>query len=250
MYARLFIVKAGTLKTYWLIGLSVYYTGRICVDAVFKQLFSKPTRPWVDQKIRGWSKKVLDLIGVNCTVINPFGVAPKPGQPTLIMCNHSSLYDIPISFRAFPEQSIRMLAKKELYSIPFMGKAMVASEFPSVDRKNRKQAIQDLDYARRLMESGIVMWMAPEGTRSKDGKLAPFKKGAFITAIEAKATIIPIGIRGAHAILPAKSTHLSLNENAEIHVGQSIDASQYSLKDKELLIEKVHQEMKKLIGEA
>ena len=68
---------------------------------------------------------------------------------------------------------------------------MTAAEFPFVDRKNRYQAIKDLAYAQQLMESGIVIWIAPEGTRSKDGKLAPFKKGAFITAIQCQSHDYP-----------------------------------------------------------
>ena len=144
---------------------------------------------------------------------------------------------------------MRMLAKKELSKVPFLGRAMKAAEFPFVDRKNRRQAIKDLAYAKELMESGIVMWIAPEGTRSKDGKVAPFKKGGFITAIQSKATIIPMAIRGAHDILPARTYQLNINQQAEIHIGQAIDASQYTLENKNELMEKVHQEIKKLAGE-
>lgn len=99
------------------------------------------------------------------------------------------------------------------------------------------------------MESGIILWVAPEGTRSKDGKLAPFKKGGFITAIQAKATIIPIGIRGAFDILPARTFNIHLNQKAEIHIGEPIDAAQYTIENKEELIEKTHQSIKKLVGE-
>lgn len=206
-------------------------------------------RPWVDQTIHDWANHLLSQVKVDCKIVNPHGVEPKPGQATIIMCNHTSLYDIPISFKAFPNHSIRMLAKKELSRIPIMGKGMAAAEFPFIDRKNRHQAIKDLAYAKQLMESGIVIWIAPEGTRSKTGRLAPFKKGSFITAIEAKATIIPIGIRGAYEILPAKSTQLNLNQTAEIHIGQAIDAAQYTVADKELLVERVYQTIKELVGE-
>jgi len=130
-----------------------------------------------------------------------------------------------------------------------MGKAMAAAEFPFIDRKNKYQAIKDLAYAQQLMESGIIMWIAPEGTRSKDGKLGPFKKGGFITAIQSKATIIPIGIRGANNILPARTFNLHLKQKAEIHIGQPIDASQFTVDNKELLIQQTYEEIKELVGE-
>lgn len=217
--------------------------------SVFKYFFGTPTRPWVDRMIHQWSDRLLNKVHVHYKVINPLNVQPKPGQATILMCNHSSAYDIPLGFKAFPNHSIRMLAKKELSKIPLMGKGMAAAEFPFIDRKNRYQAIKDLAYAQQLMESGILIWIAPEGTRSKNGKLAPFKKGAFITAIQAKANIIPIGIRGAFNILPARSFHINFDQKAEIHVGQAIDASQFTLENKEELIEKTYKAIKELIGE-
>lgn len=99
------------------------------------------------------------------------------------------------------------------------------------------------------MKSGILIWVAPEGTRSKNGKLAPFKKGAFITAIHAKATIIPIGIRGAFEIIPAKTFNINLQQKAEIHIGKPIDASQYTLENRNELIEKTYQAIEELTKE-
>lgn len=240
-------MKIGKLHTLWIILISIYYIVNVCGHAIIRQLRGTIKRPWVDAKIQWWSDKILGFIKVKLTIVNPHEVSPQPGIPTIIMCNHSSLYDIPLSFKAFPNHSIRMLAKKELSNIPIMGKGMKAAEFPFIDRKNRKQAIQDLERVRDLLKSGIVMWIAPEGTRSKDGQLSTFKKGGFITAIQAKATIIPIGIRGAYDILPARTYQLNTNQSAEIHIGQPIDASQYTLEDKESLMKAVHDCMEQLL---
>lgn len=243
-------MKISKLRTQWIILLSILLTANACLKSIVKRFTGTTSRPWVDKTIRQWAVHLLNLVGVKCKVINPHNVEPKKGEATIIMCNHSSLYDIPLSFKAFPNHSIRMLAKKELSKIPIMGKGMMAAEFPFIDRKNRHQAIKDLEAVRKLLESGIVMWIAPEGTRSKSGKLAAFKKGAFITAIEAKATIIPVGIRGAYDILPAKTTQIHINQTAEVHIGKPIDASQYTLANKDELVNRVHQSMKKLVGES
>ena len=241
--------KLGRCRTAWIVSYLFFCTGVTCIRSIFKYYFSTPTRPWVDKTIHHWTDQLLNKVQVKYTVINPQNIQPEPEKAIILMCNHSSAYDIPLGFKACPTHSIRMLAKKELSKIPLLGKGMAAAEFPFVDRKNRYQAIKDLEYAQKLMKSGIIIWMAPEGTRSKDGKLAPFKKGGFITAIQAKATIIPIGIRGAFNILPARTFTINLNQNAEIHIGKPIDASQFSIENKEELMRQTFNSIQELTGE-
>lgn len=238
------------LRTIWIIITLSFYTAMVCTRSVFKYFFSTPTRPWVDKTIHNWVDQLLNAVQVQYTVMNPHNTQPEPGQATILMCNHSSAYDIPLGFKAFPNHSIRMLAKRELSKIPLLGKGMSAAEFPFVDRKNRYQAIRDLAYAQQLMEGGIIIWIAPEGTRSKNGKLAPFKKGAFITAIQANATIIPIGIRGAFNILPARTFSINLKQKAEIHIGKPIHASQFTVENKDELIKQTFKSIKELVGES
>jgi 1-acyl-sn-glycerol-3-phosphate acyltransferase len=239
-------MKIGLFRTCKIAFLSVLFTLNTCGCSVIMRLFGRINRQWVDITLHRWADRILSLVGVTCQVINPYHVTPKLGKPTIIMCNHSSLYDIPISLKAFPNHSIRMLAKKELARIPIMGNGMTAAEFPFIDRKNRHQAMKDLAYTQKLMESGIVIWVAPEGTRSKDGMLANFKKGIFLTAIAANATIIPIGIRGAYHILPARTIQFNLNQLAEIHIGQPIEASHYLPDEKQSLIDTVYHAIKTL----
>lgn len=239
-------MKISKLRTLWIMFLSAIYTVNTTGQSILKRLVGTSNRAWVDKTLHIWDRRILNLVRVKCNVINPHHVKPQANQPTIIMCNHSSLYDIPLSMRAFPNHSIRMLAKKEMSKIPIVGKGMTAAEFPFIDRKNRRQAMKDLEAVKQLLASGIVMWIAPEGTRSKDGKLAPFKKGAFIVAIQAKATIIPIGIRGAYNILPARTFQFNINQTAEVHIGKPIDASKFTLENKEKLLEEVFQAIKSL----
>jgi len=244
------MMKINQLRTAWIVAALFFYTAITSIRCIYKYYFSTITRSWTDKAIHSWIDKLLNKVQAEYKVINPYKTQPQKGQATILMCNHSSAYDIPLGFKVFPNESIRMLAKKELAKIPLMGKAMSAAEFPFVDRKNRYQAIKDLDYMQQLMKSGIIIWIAPEGTRSKDGKLAPFKKGAFVTAIQAKAIIIPIGIRGAANILPARTFSVNLNQKAEIHVGKPIDTSQFTMKNKDELINQTFQAIKELIGES
>lgn len=231
----------------WVISFSAAVTAWCCAVAVAKKYSGKMDRAWSDRHIQNWVHRLLKISKVDVQIYNPHNTRPIAGKPTIIMCNHSSAYDIPISYLAFPECSMRMLAKKELSRIPLMGSAMRAADFPFIDRFNRQNAMATLAETKKLMEDGIIIWLAPEGTRSRTGKLGPFKKGGFITAIQAGATIIPIAIRGAFDILPKGSLYFSSQPKAEIHIGETIDASQYKLDDKDLLMEHVHNIMQHLL---
>lgn len=233
--------ELGVAHSTWIAFLGLFSVANTCVQTIIQGWLGKINRAWVDLAMQRWTRRILHLLDISCTVYNPHDTKAQPGQPTIIMCNHSSLFDIPLSFYAFPTTSIRMLAKKELFSIPLMAQGMKHAEFPGVDRKNRRQGIKDLEKVRVLLESGIVMWIAPEGTRSEDGHVGPFKKGPFITAIQAKATIIPIGIRGAYDVLPARTWRLRLGVKTEVHIGQPIDATQFTLENKDALVQVVRE---------
>lgn len=208
----------------------------------------KMTRAWSNQTIQKWASRLLNAARVNLKVHYEEPIHIDERRSYIVMCNHTSHFDIPISLIALSHLSLRMLAKKELYRIPLFGKAMSSADFPMIDRNNRRQSIKDLAHARELMKSGIVVWVAPEGTRSKTGKLGEFKRGAFLMAIDAKATIIPMGIRGAEKILPAQSVGLSLGEKVDVYIGKPIDASLYTSAQKDDLLEVVRQSIAELSG--
>lgn len=208
----------------------------------------KATTKQFDKLLLNWSNRLISLLKAQVELKNPHNVQLEPGKRYIIMCNHTSFYDIPLSYQAFPEISLRMLAKKELSKIPIFGKSMHAASFPFIDRQNRKQAIRDLNAAKKLMEQGIVLWIAPEGTRANDGKLAPFKKGAFITAIQAKATIIPLAINGAFELYDRKTKKITLNQKVSLTIGKPIDPTNYDKHDKDKLVADAHQCMEMLLS--
>lgn len=240
-------MSSNKLISIWVIFASLVCTGYTCLAAIIKRTTGKINRQWVDAALLSWINNLLRIAQVNCIVKNPDNIKPKPNQATIVMCNHSSLYDIPLSFKAFPAHSIRMLAKKELFKIPIMGQGMLAAEFPCIDRKKRAQAVRDLAAVKKLMESGIVMWIYPEGTRSQDGKLASFKPGTFVAAIEAHAVIIPVAICGAYNVLPARTWQVRMQQTVELRIGRPIAAETYSIANKNQLMQIVHNSIKGLL---
>jgi 1-acyl-sn-glycerol-3-phosphate acyltransferase len=140
-----------------------------------------------------------------------------------------------------------MVGKKELFRIPFFGPAMRRHEFVCIDRSNREQAVKDLAKASDLMKSGIVIWIAAEGTRSRTGKLQAFKKGVFMLAINTQAIIVPMMIEGTRRILPADSLTFSYGEHVTVHVGPCIDTAGMTEQNRDALMAQVRGTMEGLI---
>ena len=188
---------------------------RMCAPTALEALVGTVPRALCDERIARWSRAILDDVGVSLDVRGREHL--RPDEPLLVMSNHQSLYDIPVLFQTLP-WSVRMVSKKEIFYVPFFGQAMRAAEFISVDRENRASAIESLRGARALIASGIVVWIAPEGTRSADGRLGPFKKGGFVLAEEADVPILPITVDGTCRILPARTTDIHLGETVRVTI--------------------------------
>ncbi|MFN3580750.1 MAG: lysophospholipid acyltransferase family protein [Pseudomonas sp.] len=226
---------------------SALITALYCLDVLWRAALGRLDRCRVDGYTRSWSQWLLRLVRLQLEVR---GSCPdfSNGRRYLVLCTHASHYDIPVSLVALPG-SVRMLAKSELYRIPLLGSAMRAAEFPSIDRRNRKRAVADLAVARRMMESGIVLWAAPEGTRSPTGELLPFKRGCFHLALDTEAVIVPVAIRGIQSVLPARSWRVNLGQRVEVHVGAPIDATDYDAEQLPQLMAETRRSMLALLGQ-
>lgn len=115
------------------------------------------------------------------------------GRSYVLVSNHQSFLDIPILFRSIII-NLYFVAKKELKKIPFLGWYMMATGMIFIDRTNRTKSIASLKKAAKLIQKGKSVIMFPEGTRSKDGYLADFKKGPFMLARQANVEVLPVGI--------------------------------------------------------
>src|SRR5215831_9753443 len=119
----------------------------------------------------------------------------------IFMSNHVSNLDPPILCPLIPGRT-SILAKKEIWRIPILGKALDLAEIVPVEREKREAAIQSIRRAGEVMRHGINMTLYPEGTRSRDGRLLPFKKGPFHLAAETGFPIVPITILGTYEMMP------------------------------------------------
>ena len=124
-----------------------------------------------------------------------------PSQPCIFMANHVSNLDPPLLFPQLPFRTAFFL-KRSLMKIPILGQGMQMGNFIPVDRDGRvDSARQSVHFGCNVLASGVNIMVFPEGTRSRDGRLLPFKKGPFFLAIESGAPIVPISIWGSEQMM-------------------------------------------------
>jgi 1-acyl-sn-glycerol-3-phosphate acyltransferase len=216
------------------------------IDRVFLKKNEHEIHINMTKMLRSWAKATLNHIKASLTVHNPKNFKFESGKKYLIMSNHASHFDIPIVFYSF-EENVRMIAKKELFSVPCLGFVMKAIECVSIDRENTAQAMKDLDVAKERMESGIVLWIAPEGTRSKTGELQTFKRGGFLLAMKTGAIILPVSIRGSRELLPSGTSDFGYNKHVDAVIGEPVDTTQYSEEKIKDLMADVRGQIEKLL---
>ena len=194
---------------------------------------------------RLWSRVVLGAAGVEVEVKGQTALDPK--RPYVFMPNHASMVDIWAMFLAVPIQ-FRFIAKKQLGAIPLFGWAMRAGRFIFIDRQNPASARRSIDEAARRIGAGQSVVIFPEGTRTRDGKLGPFKKGGFHLAVDSGADIVPVAIRGAREIMP-RGAALMRAGKVTLELAAPISTAGLGPQDREPLMNRVRGEIAKMLGE-
>jgi len=151
---------------------------------------------------RMWSKVCLAAAGLRPTYDGLEHV--RGDEPRLFLANHLSTVDIWVLAVVLPN-TCRFVAKRSLFFVPILGQAMWAAGFIPIDRGDRSQAIKSLNRAAARIRKGASVILFPEGTRSRTGKLGPFKKGAFHLALETGVPIVPIAISGTGSAVKPRS---------------------------------------------
>lgn len=154
------------------------------------------------------------------------GIENIPAGVCIFAANHTSNVD-PLAFIPNIPRRVAILVKKELFRVPILSKAMRLANFVAVDRMDKEAAAASVDIAVQLLKRGQSFAVYPEGTRSPDGRLRPFKKGTIVMAIEAGAPVVPVSIAGAEKLMPKGGWTLQGGE-VIIRFGPLVDPSAYS----------------------
>ncbi len=159
--------------------------------------------------------------------------------PYIFVSNHQGWFDI---FAALGKLPVRFswLAKEELFKIPILGQAMRRAGYISIDRRDHRKAIDSMNRAAEVIRQGTSVFIFPEGTRSADGVIRDFKKGAFVLAAKSQQPVVPISISGSYSILLKNSRAIHPGE-IRFSIGKPIETTGTDAASRDLLIEKVRE---------
>jgi len=194
---------------------------------------------------RWWSRVVLGAAGVELRV--RYHAALDPAKPYVFMSNHLSSIDIWAMFVGI-SVPFRFIAKKQLGQIPLFGWAMKAGRFIFIDRQNAASARRSIDEAAARIRNGCSVVMYPEGTRSRDGRLLPFKKGGFHLAMSSGVEIVPVAIRGTRELMPAGALFVRAGV-AELEVGAPIATKDVPVEARAALMARVRGSIASMLGQ-
>ena len=188
---------AAALRTILVVPLFLIYTFVSAAIVIVYGAF-RPASPVHDAIVKRWSYVFLKIPPVRFTVEGSHNV--DPAQRYVVVSNHLSMFDIPMLFYTLPLHG-RFLSKKEVFRVPLVGRAMRTIGIIEIDRSSGQSSRQAINEGVRIAaERGYSLIIFPEGTRSRDGDLLRFKKGAFRIAIDAGLPILPVVLEGTDRV--------------------------------------------------
>ena len=192
-----------------------------------------------DWASKDWSRDILRAAGTP-VIVEGLEHIPRD-QPVIYASNHSSMFDIWALSATLPD-SVRFVAKKELFKIPLLGPAMRSAGHIPIDREARKKAFEAYNEAARTIKRGVTPVVFPEGTRSRTGELLPFKNAPFGLAIAAQVPVIPIYVHHTFEILPKGAWRLRPRP-IRLLIGKPISTTGLRPEDRERLRDEVRAAM-------
>jgi len=185
-----------------------------------------------------WAPGLLGGAGARLRVEG--GEAVDWASPALFVCNHQSMIDIPALQVGLLPAYLRFITKEELMHVPILGPYMRSVGMIGIDRGNTAEGIERLKaQARRCHDDCAVVVAFAEGTRSRTGQIKPFKKGAFMLALQAGIPIVPVSIEGARRVLPSDGFKVRPG-TIRIDVGEPIPTTGLGVADRDALMERAH----------
>jgi 1-acyl-sn-glycerol-3-phosphate acyltransferase len=183
-------------------------------------LFDKQGR-WQHRIARVWARSLVFFAGCSLRVDGGEHLAKHP--VAVYAANHTSYMDTPVIFAALPFQ-FRILAKKELWPIAFIGWYLDRSGQIPIDTANPRTTLSSLGIGVKALRNGMPLFVFPEGGRTPDGALQNFLSGAAYLAIRAQVPLVPIALSGVYDLLPIHTRHLYSGELA-LKAGEPIDTT-------------------------
>lgn len=190
---------------------------------------------------------MIRLAGVRVELVG--ATREKLDRPLVVVANHQSWFDV-FALAGFLPGRARFVAKEELRRIPLFGAAWETCGHVRVNRGDRAEAVRSLNEAgHRIRKERLNVILFPEGTRSPDGELLPFKKGAFVLALQTQVPILPVGIDGSRAVMRKGSFRIRPGV-IRVHLGEPMEVEGLTTADRDTLLGQARDEIQALVLEA
>lgn len=201
----------------------------LMVLTVFTAVFTVCTVFWKNAEFvhkvqQFWSRSFFWLMFLPVSVDGQEHIVP--GQSYVFVANHQSMFDVWLVYGWLPV-IFKWLMKAELRKVPFVGTGCKAAGHIFIDRRNTKAAMESLKEVEKQLVNGVCTVIFPEGTRSLNGEVGRFKRGAFQIALDLGLPIIPLSLDGCYEVLP-KGKPFVYRAPVHMHIGEPIDLKQFS----------------------
>ena len=184
-----------------------------------------------------WAKMILRVCGVKVKVKGRENV--QGNVPRIYLTNHQSYFDI-FALLAHLPGNFKFILKEELMKIPLFGFCIKRAGYIAIHREDPRKALKSMNEAAKKIKNGASVVIFPEGTRSKDGLLQPFKRGGFRLALKSGCEVVPIAIINSRDIVPKGS--LRINKGSfGLNISKPISAKDYSKKNMNQLMARVRE---------
>ena len=204
----------------------------------------KSTSPIIDKLARWWAWTLVKAAGIDLRLEGVERL--DPAKRYIIVANHYSYLDIPCLLAGIP-QPIRFMAKASLFRIPIFGWALGRAGFIPIDRKNRRTAVKSFDLAADRIRKGNTIVIFPEEGRSRAREMKPFQRGAFLLAIKAQKTIIPIAIDNTYDIWPVGAFWKLKPGRVTLRVGTPIETEKLTVREKDRLLNEAREQVQAML---
>jgi 1-acyl-sn-glycerol-3-phosphate acyltransferase len=194
---------------------------------------------------RSWARTLLFFAGCSLRVHGGDNLSRNPAA--VYASNHTSYMDTPVVFAALPFQ-FRILAKKELWPIAFIGWYLDRSGQIPIDTRNPRATLSSLGAGVKALRAGMPLFVFPEGGRTPNGELQNFLSGAAYLAIRAQVPLVPIALNGVYDLLPMHTRHLYPGE-LNLTAGEAIDTTGMTVRQTDELTERLRAAIQELSGQ-
>lgn len=198
----------------------------------------------IDRLIRVWARSLVHAAGIQLSIDGQSKL--EHDKRYIVIANHTSYLDIPCLF-AVIDQPLRFMAKASLFRIPIFGWGLMAAGFIPIDRKRSGKGKASFDLAVRRIRGGNSIIVFPEGGRSTSKEMKPWKHGAFLLSMKSGLPIVPTAIRGNYDVMPRGRPSIEPGP-VQIVIGDPIDTSALSVRQKNHLMEEMRAEIEAMLG--